>query len=73
ERAMAVRMEGMAVPLSVNLFGPEMLNEVFVDFVYGVIGEHQLRPGDLILECPLLIFTSLDDKGRAMIARLISL
>lgn len=73
ELAMALRMEGMRVPLSVNLFGPEMLNEEFVDFVYGVIGEHQLRPGDLILECPLHIFTSLDDKGRAMIARLNSL
>ena len=73
ELAMALRMEGMSVPLSVNLFGPEMLNEEFVDFVYGVIGEHQLRPGDLILECPLHIFTSLDDKGRAMIARLNSL
>jgi EAL domain-containing protein (putative c-di-GMP-specific phosphodiesterase class I) len=59
--------------LSVNLFGPEMLNEEFVDFVYGVIGEHQLRPGDLIIECPLHVFTSLDDKGRAMIARLNSL
>tara|TARA_Y100000758_G_scaffold251512_1_gene187857 strand:- start:196 stop:1953 length:1758 start_codon:yes stop_codon:yes gene_type:complete len=73
ELAMALRMEGVSVPLSVNLFGPEMLNEEFVDFVYGVIGEHQLRPGDLILECPLHIFTSLDDKGRAMIARLNSL
>ena len=73
ELAMALRMEGMSVPLSVNLFGPEMLNEEFVDFVYGVIGEHQLRPGDLIIECPLHVFTSLDDKGRAMIARLNSL
>ncbi|WP_411738143.1 EAL domain-containing protein [Pseudoalteromonas tetraodonis] len=73
ELAMALRMEGISVPLSVNLFGPEMLNEEFVDFVYGVIGEHQLRPGDLIIECPLHVFTSLDDKGRAMIARLNSL
>ncbi|MEM6983656.1 MAG: GGDEF domain-containing phosphodiesterase [Pseudomonadota bacterium] len=73
ELAMALRMEEMSVPLSVNLFGPEMLNEEFVDFVYGVIGEHQLRPGDLIIECPLHVFTSLDDKGRAMIARLNSL
>ena len=70
ELAMALRMEGMPVPLSVNLFGSEMLNEEFVDFVYAVIGEHQLRPGDLIIECPLDVFTSLDDKGRAMIARL---
>ncbi len=73
ELAMALRIEGISVPLSVNLFGPEMLNEEFVDFVYGIIGEHQLRAGDLILECPLHLFTSLDDKGRAMIARLNSL
>ncbi|WP_256729601.1 hypothetical protein [Pseudoalteromonas sp. Scap03] len=37
ELAMALRMEGMRVPLSVNLFGPEMLNEEFVDFVYGLM------------------------------------
>ena len=70
ELAMALRIEGITVPLSINVFGPEMLNEEFVEFVDSVISEHQLEPGDLIVECPLHIFTSLDDKGRAMIARL---
>lgn len=70
ELAMALRMEGMSVPLSINLFGPEMLSEEFVDFIYAAMRDHQLRPGDLIVECPLHIFTSLDNKGRAMIARL---
>lgn len=70
ELAMALRMEGFAVPLSINVFGPEMLNEEFVEFVTSAMKEHNLRPGDLIVECPLHIFTNLDDKGRAMIARL---
>ncbi|WP_372759870.1 EAL domain-containing protein [Pseudoalteromonas sp.] len=70
ELAMALRMEGIAIPLSINVFGPEMLNEEFVEFVDKTITEHHLKAGDLIVECPLHIFTSLDDKGRAMIVRL---
>lgn len=70
ELAMALRIEGIAIPLSINVFGPEMLNEEFVEFVDNVITEHNLQIGDLIVECPLHIFTGLDDKGRAMIARL---
>lgn len=58
------------VPLSINVFGPEMLSEEFVEFVARVIREHQLRAGDLIVECPLPIFINLDDKGRAVIAKL---
>ncbi|WP_405599091.1 MULTISPECIES: EAL domain-containing protein [unclassified Pseudoalteromonas] len=70
ELAMALRMEGMAIPLSVNVFGPEMLNEEFVEFVDNITKDHQLETGDLIVECPLHIFTNLDSKGKAMIARL---
>jgi len=70
ELAMALRIEGIAIPLSINLFGPEMLNEEFVEFVDSVVSEHRLQHGDIIVECPLHIFTDLDDKGRAMIARL---
>lgn len=70
ELAMALRIEGIAMPLSINLFGPEMLNEEFVEFVDSVVNEHKLQHGDLIVECPLHIFTDLDNKGRAMIARL---
>ncbi|ATC80930.1 hypothetical protein PAGA_a0351 [Pseudoalteromonas agarivorans DSM 14585] len=70
ELAMALRIEGIAIPLSINLFGPEMLNEEFVEFVDSVVSEHNLQHGDLIVECPLHIFTDLDNKGRAMIARL---
>jgi EAL domain-containing protein (putative c-di-GMP-specific phosphodiesterase class I) len=70
ELAMALRMEGIAIALSINVFGPEMLNEEFVEFVDSITKEHKLEAGDLIVECPLHIFTSLDDKGRAMIVRL---
>lgn len=70
ELAMALRMEGIAIPLSINVFGPEMLNEEFVEFVDKVTSNHHLEAGDLIVECPLHVFTSLDNKGRAMIARL---
>ncbi|ALQ09424.1 diguanylate phosphodiesterase [Pseudoalteromonas sp. Bsw20308] len=70
ELAMALRIEGIAIPLSINVFGPEMLNEEFVEFVDRITSEHQLEAGDLIVECPLHIFTNLDNKGRAMIARL---
>ncbi|MBH0021419.1 EAL domain-containing protein [Pseudoalteromonas sp. SWXJ133] len=70
ELAMALRVEGISIPLSINVFGPEMLNEEFVEFVDVVINEHHLEAGDLIVECPLHIFAGLDDKGRGMIARL---
>ena len=70
ELAMALRIEGISIPLSINVFGPEMLNEEFIEFVDVVLSEHHLEAGDLIVECPLHIFTGLDDKGRGMIARL---
>ena len=70
ELAMALRIEGISIPLSINVFGPEMLNEEFIEFVDVVLSEHHLQAGDLIVECPLHIFTGLDDKGRGMIARL---
>jgi predicted signal transduction protein with EAL and GGDEF domain len=70
ELAMALQMENIAIPLSVNVFGPEMLNEEFVEFIGGVVSEHKLKSGDLIIECPLHIFTSLDTKGKGMVARL---
>lgn len=68
--AMALKREGVAIPLSINVFGTEMLNEEFVEFVDGVVSEYSLNLGDLIIECPLHIFTDLDDQGKAMISRL---
>jgi len=73
ELAMALRVEGIRIPLSINVFGSEMLNEEFIDFIDDVFTEHQLQPGDLIIECPLNLFMSLDDQGKAMVARLNSI
>lgn len=70
ELVMALRMEGIKMPLSINVFGPEMLNEEFIAFIDQVFLEHQLLPGDLIIECPLEVFMNLDDQGKAMVARL---
>ena len=69
---MALRMEGIKMPLSINVFGPEMLNEEFISFIDQVFTEHQLLPGDLIIECPLEVFLNLDAQGKAMVARLSS-
>ena len=68
--AMALKKEGVAIPLSINVFGTEMLNEEFVEFVDSVVSEYNLSSGNLIIECPLHIFTDLDDQGKAMISRL---
>ncbi|MBD57688.1 MAG: GGDEF domain-containing protein [Pseudoalteromonas sp.] len=73
ELAMALRMEGMQLPLSINVFGPEMLHEEFIEFVDRIATEHHLEPGALIIECPLDLFMSLDDQGKAMVARLSSI
>ncbi len=73
ELAMALRMEGIELPLSINVFGPEMLHEEFIEFVDRIMNEHRLEPGDLIIECPLDLFMGLDDQGKAMVARLNSI
>lgn len=73
ELAMALRMEGISMPLSINLFGSEMLNEEFIEFIDRIFVEHQLQAGDLIVECPLNLFMSLDDQGKAMVARINSI
>ncbi|MFM9785531.1 EAL domain-containing protein, partial [Streptomyces scabiei] len=70
ELVMALRMEGIKMPLSINIFGPEMLNEEFIAFIDQVFLEHHLLPGDLIIECPLEVFMNLDEQGKAMVARL---
>jgi len=72
ELIMALRMEGIKMPLSINVFGSEMLNEEFISFIDQVFNEHKLLPGDLIIECPLEVFLNLDAQGKAMVARLSS-
>lgn len=73
EIAMALRMDNIHMPLSVNVFGPEMLHEEFIEFLDRILLEHHLLPGDLIIECPSALFMSLDAQGVAMVARLRSI
>lgn len=73
ELAMALRMENIAMPVSINVFGPEMLNEEYIEFIDKIINEHNLIAGDLIIECPLSLFMELGDQGKAMVARLNSI
>ncbi|MCF6144310.1 hypothetical protein PMAG_a3153 [Pseudoalteromonas mariniglutinosa NCIMB 1770] len=73
ELAMALRMEGISMPLSINLFGSEMLNEEFIEFIDRIFAEHNLQAGDLIIECPLNLFMSLDEQGKAMVSRINSI
>jgi len=73
EIAMALKMEGIKMALSVNVFGPEMLHEEFIEFLDDVLLTHHLEAGDLIIECPSALFMSLDAQGVAMIARLRSI
>ncbi|MBQ4832610.1 EAL domain-containing protein [Pseudoalteromonas sp. MMG010] len=73
ELACALKRENISVPLSINVFGPEMLNEEFVEYIDALLSEHQLFNGELVIECPLHIFTNLDDQGQAMVARLNSM
>lgn len=73
EIAMALKMEGIKMALSVNVFGPEMLHEEFIEFLDDVLLTHHLEAGDLIIECPSALFMSLDPQGVAMIARLRSI
>lgn len=73
EIAMVLKMEGIKMALSVNVFGPEMLHEEFIEFLDDVLLTHHLEAGDLIIECPSALFMSLDAQGVAMIARLRSI
>ncbi|CCQ10832.1 diguanylate cyclase/phosphodiesterase (GGDEF & EAL domains) with PAS/PAC sensor(s) [Pseudoalteromonas luteoviolacea B = ATCC 29581] len=73
EIALALKMENQAIPLSINVFGPEMLHEEFIEFIDSVLSEHQLPSGSLIIECPAALFLSLTPQEVAMIARLKSL
>ncbi|WP_462156582.1 EAL domain-containing protein [Pseudoalteromonas sp. GB56] len=70
EMAMALKMDGLAMPVSVNLFGEEIIHDEFVDFAQRMLLEHRLLPGDLIIECPLPVLMSLDDDTLSLLRRL---
>ncbi|MFY8273898.1 EAL domain-containing protein [Pseudoalteromonas sp. SSDWG2] len=70
EMAMALKLDGLNIPVSINLFGEEILHDEFVDFAERMLREHSLKGGDLIIECPLPVFMSLDDGLLSLLTRL---
>ncbi|BBN82802.1 hypothetical protein PA25_27870 [Pseudoalteromonas sp. A25] len=60
EIAMALKMEGFQVPLSINIFGSEMLQQDFIRFMDHILLEHYLQAGDILLEFPANLLPRLD-------------
>ncbi|MCG7554203.1 GGDEF domain-containing phosphodiesterase [Pseudoalteromonas sp. Of11M-6] len=70
EIALALKMEGISVPISINVFGAELLSESFIEFIDYTMLNHQLSPGAIIIECPASMLAELDEQEIAMISRL---
>ncbi|MCF6435469.1 EAL domain-containing protein [Pseudoalteromonas sp. MMG022] len=70
EIAMALKMEDIQVPLSVNIFGPEMFKDGFLDFMEHVLLEHYLQAGEIHLEYPSYLHEHLDNKSQSRIEEL---
>ncbi|WP_440054402.1 EAL domain-containing protein [Pseudoalteromonas sp. T1lg65] len=70
ELAMALRVEDLITPISINIFGPELLNEAFIEFVDTKLHEHQLDPGDIIIEYPSSLIAEISPESVAMMSRL---
>ncbi|CAH9054020.1 hypothetical protein PSECIP111854_01282 [Pseudoalteromonas sp. CIP111854] len=70
EIAMAIKMEGLKVPLSINIFGPEMLQKDFLSFMEHILLEHYLQDGEILLEFPASLFTNIDQQTQVCITQL---
>ncbi|MEI5640359.1 MULTISPECIES: EAL domain-containing protein [unclassified Pseudoalteromonas] len=70
ELALALKMEKVSVPISINVLGPELLSEHFIDYLDHTILNHQLSPDAIIIECPASMLASLSDSEVAMLRRL---
>ncbi|PCK33503.1 EAL domain-containing protein [Pseudoalteromonas piscicida] len=70
EIALALKMEQISVPISINVFGTELLSESFIEFIDYTMLNHQLNPGAIIIECPASMLAELDEQETAMISRL---
>ncbi|QFU03678.1 Phytochrome-like protein cph2 [Pseudoalteromonas sp. THAF3] len=70
EMALALKMDGQPTPISINLYGEEVLHDEFVDFAERMVREHNLAHGDLIVECPLPVLMSLDNRALSLLTRL---
>lgn len=70
EIAMALKMEDIQVPLTVNVFGPEMFRDGFLDFMEHVLLEHYLQAGEIYLEYPSALLEHMDKKSQSRIEEL---
>ncbi|MDE3273908.1 EAL domain-containing protein [Pseudoalteromonas sp. G4] len=70
ELALAIKLEEIHIPISVNLFGKELLQDEFIDHLAEVLVEHRLSEGDIIIEAPANVFMSLPDFGESILRRL---
>ncbi|WP_100914216.1 GGDEF domain-containing phosphodiesterase [Pseudoalteromonas spongiae] len=70
ELALAIKLEEINVPISVNLFGKELLQDEFIDHLADVLVEHRLTEGDIIIEAPVNVFMGLPDFGESILRRL---
>ena len=56
ELALALKLEEINVPVSINLFGKELLQDEFIDHLAHILSSHQLSEGDIIIEAPANVF-----------------
>ena len=70
ELGLALKLEGIHIPVSVNLFGPELLQDEFIEFIEAQKEEHDLISSEMIIECPAQVFSELDDHGDGILRRL---
>ncbi len=70
EIAMALKMEDIQVPLTVNVFGPEIFRDGFLDFMEHVLLEHYLQAGEIHLEYPSSLLENMDKKSQSRIEEL---
>ncbi|MBE0365053.1 hypothetical protein PULV_a3362 [Pseudoalteromonas ulvae UL12] len=70
EISLMLKVENIQVPVSVNLFGPELFQDEMVEYLAELIAVHHLNPKYLIIECPAGVLLDLEDKGAAILKRL---
>jgi len=70
EISLVLKCQNIKVPVSINLFGAELLQDEFIEQVDEILSEHNLTSQDIIIECPANILTNFDDSGSTMLKRL---
>lgn len=70
EISLVLKCQNLHVPVSINLFGAELLQDEFIEKVDEILTEHNLTSQDIIIECPANILTNFDDSGSTMLKRL---